>query len=238
MDYEVVALPERTITGIAVRTSNSDPEMEQKMSGLWTRYFAEEEPDAEARKVSKTFGLYTHYENGAQGAYDALVGREADPGRALSEGEQCVTIPAGQYAKFCFRGDVEKDVGRFWAEIWKTPLPRRFTCDFEEYPSCGDCSNMEVAIYVALADFCQSCGMPMTEDSQRGTNADGSKSADYCCYCYQNGAFTADCTMEQMIDFCLDMEKDSGRYQDRGQAKKEMLSWFPELKRWAGAAGK
>ena len=80
--------------------------------------------------------------------------------------------------------------------------------------------------------FCQSCGMPMTEASQYGTNADGTRNTDSCRYCYQNGAFLADCTMEQMVDFCLDVEKDSGRYTDRAEAKRAMLSWFPELKRW------
>lgn len=37
---------------------------------------------------------------------------------------------------------------------------------------------------------CQSCGMPLKKDPQGGgTNADGTKSAMYCSYCFQNGAF-------------------------------------------------
>ena len=46
--------------------------------------------------------------------------------------------------------------------------------------------------------FCQSCGMPLTEDVL-GTNADGSKNEDYCMYCYRDGKFLQDCTMEEMI---------------------------------------
>ena len=49
--------------------------------------------------------------------------------------------------------------------------------------------------------FCQSCGMPLTEDVL-GTDADGSKNEDYCIYCYKDGAFTGDFTMEEMADFC------------------------------------
>ena len=49
--------------------------------------------------------------------------------------------------------------------------------------------------------FCQSCGMPLTEDVL-GTNADGSKNEDYCMYCYQDGKFLQDCTMEEMIEHC------------------------------------
>jgi hypothetical protein len=38
--------------------------------------------------------------------------------------------------------------------------------------------------------FCQSCGMPMEKDpGQGGTNADGSRSAKYCSYCYEGGTF-------------------------------------------------
>ena len=46
--------------------------------------------------------------------------------------------------------------------------------------------------------FCQSCGMPLTEEVL-GTNADGSKNEDYCMYCYKDGKFLQDCTMEEMI---------------------------------------
>ena len=62
--------------------------------------------------------------------------------------------------------------------------------------------------------FCQSCGMPLTEDVL-GTNADGSKRStsgrllptgrkneDYCMYCYRDGKFLQDCTMEEMIEHC------------------------------------
>ena len=44
--------------------------------------------------------------------------------------------------------------------------------------------------------------MPLT-DENRGTNADGSRSEDYCAYCYKNGEFTQEFTMNQMIEFCL-----------------------------------
>ena len=35
-----------------------------------------------------------------------------------------------------------------------------------------------------------------------GTNADSTPNEDYCIYCYKDGKFTQDMTMEQMIDFC------------------------------------
>ena len=53
--------------------------------------------------------------------------------------------------------------------------------------------------------ICQSCGMPMQEE-QYGTNRDGSKNHTYCCYCYKDGAFAQDCSLEEMIDFCAAFE--------------------------------
>lgn len=85
--------------------------------------------------------------------------------------------------------------------------------------------------------FCQSCAMPMEQEAHYGTNADGSKNSDYCTYCYQDGKYAQDCTMEEMIDFCLEATKGTGLYEDRAKAKKEMLGYFPQLKRWAGNAG-
>lgn len=52
--------------------------------------------------------------------------------------------------------------------------------------------------------YCQSCAMPMgATDEMYGTEQDGTKSADYCKYCYENGAFTFQGTMQEMIELCL-----------------------------------
>lgn len=79
--------------------------------------------------------------------------------------------------------------------------------------------------------FCQSCAMPLTSDDMLGTNADGSKNADYCQYCYQNGAYTSDLTMEQMIDFCAPHMAAPGSGLTAEEAKARMQGFFPQLKR-------
>ena len=81
--------------------------------------------------------------------------------------------------------------------------------------------------------YCQSCGMPMgPTDELYGTEADGSKSKDYCSYCYANGAFTAECTMQEMIDFCVQpmVENIPGMTEEGARAM--MNEHFPKLKRW------
>ncbi len=83
--------------------------------------------------------------------------------------------------------------------------------------------------------FCQSCGMPLIDDN-RGTNADGSRNFDYCIYCYKDGEFTQDMTMEQMIDHCArftdEINRQSGQNLTQEQAKEMMRQFFPHLKRW------
>lgn len=78
--------------------------------------------------------------------------------------------------------------------------------------------------------FCQSCGMPLS-DNVMGTDADGSRNEDYCIYCYKDGRFTQDMTMEQMIDFCAQftdqMNETNGWNLTPEQAKEQMREFFP-----------
>lgn len=83
--------------------------------------------------------------------------------------------------------------------------------------------------------FCQSCGMPLNAHVL-GTNADGSKNDDYCMYCYQNGKFTNDCTMDEMIEFCAQFVDEVNKNMPKPMTKEEykdmMRQYFPMLKRW------
>jgi hypothetical protein len=80
--------------------------------------------------------------------------------------------------------------------------------------------------------FCQSCGMPMKKDPEGGgTNADRSRSPDYCSYCYRSGAFTSPeiKTAADMQRFCI------GKLKEMGMPG--LVAWFftrsiPRLKRW------
>lgn len=85
--------------------------------------------------------------------------------------------------------------------------------------------------------FCQSCGMPLHTSEQFGTNRDGSVNQEYCCYCYKDGAFTSDCTMDEMIEHCVqyldEFNKDSNVQFSKEQAITQMKAFFPRLKRWA-----
>jgi len=89
-----------------------------------------------------------------------------------------------------------------------------------------------IAIPVKQMIFCQSCGMPMQKDEDFGTEQDGGKNGDYCIYCYKDGAFTADLTMDEMIDLCAGNVDDWDVKITKEEAVAMMRENFPKLKRW------
>ncbi len=81
--------------------------------------------------------------------------------------------------------------------------------------------------------YCQSCGMPMGEtDEMYGTKADGSKSGDYCKYCFENDAFTIDCSMDKMIEICVPHMISAHAGMSADEARNMMREFLPTLKRW------
>ena len=90
--------------------------------------------------------------------------------------------------------------------------------------------------YLAMEQkFCQSCGMPLTNEVL-GTNADGSKNEEYCMYCYKDGKFLQDCTMDEMIEHCAQFVDEVNKGLPQPITKEEyigqMKMYFPHLKRW------
>ena len=87
-----------------------------------------------------------------------------------------------------------------------------------------------------LPQFCQSCGMPLTKDEDCGRNADGSINFDYCQYCFQDGKFLQECTMDEMIDHCAQFVDEVNKMMPEPmtaeQYKQMMRGFFPMLKRW------
>lgn len=84
--------------------------------------------------------------------------------------------------------------------------------------------------------WCQSCGMPLEQPENFGTNKDGSRNEEYCVYCFKNGEFTSDVTMDRMIELNLryldEFNKDSDVKFTVEQARASMKEFFPTLKRW------
>lgn len=83
---------------------------------------------------------------------------------------------------------------------------------------------------------CQSCGMLLAQDGDKGTEGDGSKSEEYCSHCYQQGQFTMDVTMQEMVELNLqDLEtwnEAHGLQLTQQEAREQLLEFLPTLKRW------
>ena len=80
-----------------------------------------------------------------------------------------------------------------------------------------------------IQHFCQSCGMPLSDEVV-------SENPDYCKYCFADGHFTQDCTMDEMIDFCVqfldEFNKNTGQNLTADEYRKGLRQFFPTLKRW------
>lgn len=78
---------------------------------------------------------------------------------------------------------------------------------------------------------CQSCGMPMPEAGLRGSELNGTKSGEYCIYCYENGAFKQpEITLEEMTELCTGFMVEEGMEADA--ARTLLARSLPALKRW------
>lgn len=151
MNYELVHLSEKTVAGLRMMTSNKEPNMTRDIGELWQEFFAKGIYQSIAHKKNdKNIGLYSNYESGANGAFDMMVCCEVQNASNLPSGVYTQTIPAGEYAKFIVKGDVQKAVAEFWMKLESMDLDRKYSCDFEEYLSGCDMKNAEIHIYIAL----------------------------------------------------------------------------------------
>lgn len=167
-----------------------------------------------------------------QGLY--LAGCETDKDAPTPEGWTKWTLPSQTYL---IADCTQTAYGEVFSKVISEYLPshglKMIGAAHERYPEPGNSEHVEM--YFPIANgmlFCQSCGMPITGNEQLATEASGESNFDYCCYCYQKGSFTSDCTMEQMADFCAKMDVEAGRSRDVEESKKQMMEWFPTLKRW------
>lgn len=79
--------------------------------------------------------------------------------------------------------------------------------------------------------ICQSCGMPIDKNESKGTNADGSKSEEYCKFCYQKGKFTDEgISLKDKIEKNIQIAVKMGMPEEK--AKRMANETLPNLKRW------
>ena len=85
----------------------------------------------------------------------------------------------------------------------------------------------------AMQNICQSCGMPLAKEEDCGTNDDGSRNDEYCRYCYKDGQFTANVTMDEFVERQIRIAKEKLGMPEE-QARAMAHKTIPTLGRWKG----
>ena len=81
--------------------------------------------------------------------------------------------------------------------------------------------------------FCQSCSMPLDKPELLGTEKDGSKSHEYCLYCYQNGSFkNPGMSLEEMKVL---VKNQMEQMKIDKHIISDAVNMLPHLKRWKQA---
>lgn len=177
MDYEIVELPARAVTGITDRASNNSPEEGAVIGRLWQRFMGEGLDRSIPGTQTSPYGCFALYHryHFADMSYDLLVGCQTDAAEAPANMERA-EIPAGRFAKLSIRGgDCVRSVQEAWEAIWadeELTAQRAFTVDFEAYLPGEDMGCADIDIFVALkAD-------PSADGERESSDADDAGATD------------------------------------------------------------
>ena len=148
MEYKVIELEEKLVSGIEVRTNNFSENVYEVIGGLWEKFYSETYNKIENKVNGRSLGIYTEYENDEKGDYTMMTACEISSSDKNND-MIIKKILAGKYAVFTIRGDVRTEVGKFWEQLWKMKLDRTFICDYEEYCE-GTMEDCLINIYIGI----------------------------------------------------------------------------------------
>ena len=86
--------------------------------------------------------------------------------------------------------------------------------------------------YDMKESICQSCGMRMSKEEDYGKNADGTASREYCRYCFVDGKFSRDESLEEMVESCIPFMLEDGECKTEEEARERLMKELPKLNRW------
>ena len=153
MNYEIVNLDEKHIVGLIKNTTNEEEKSIKDIGSLWSNFFNNDYYSKICGKVNKkTIGLYTDYEGDFTKPFNFLTCVEVNSESIVQYPLVYKRIPAGKYAKFIIKGDIQKSVALFWSKLWKMNLDRLYSYDFEEYQENenSDLKNQEIHVYISI----------------------------------------------------------------------------------------
>jgi transcriptional regulator with XRE-family HTH domain len=98
--------------------------------------------------------------------------------------------------------------------------------------------GVDAATLLGLSEppICQSCAALMRDIDNFGTNADGTATTEYCSYCYRNGVFSRERSIEEMAEtnlrFLDRFNAENGTCYTEDEARKILKTHIASLKRW------
>lgn len=150
MNYELITLDERMVTGKSIITSNQNGKTVTDIGDTWNAFINDGiYSSIEEKKNTHVMGLYYDYESDMTGAYSFMACCEIFNEKDIPKNS--ILIPKSTYAKFSFKGNMKTDVIKVWQKIWEMPLNRKYTYDFEVYHNdSADVNNQTIDIYIAV----------------------------------------------------------------------------------------
>jgi predicted transcriptional regulator YdeE len=136
LNETLIALPERTILGLACRTSATAAARD--IPAHWQRVLEGGglEQLLPVAGDPAIYAVYSDYESDWRGAYTFVIGMQVAPESRVPEGLAAVCIPAGRYANISLHGNPKDILWRTWSyigETWAHGNERRYAADYERY---------------------------------------------------------------------------------------------------------
>ena len=92
-------------------------------------------------------------------------------------------------------------------------------------------NKMSLSMKTSEKNICQSCGMPMKNMTDFGTDRDGSINTEYCHNCYEEGEFTDQgISLEEKMARKIKIAEKLGM--SKATASKLARNTLPKLRRW------
>lgn len=150
MHYSIENQKKKFFIGLELRTNNE--ECSSAMPAHKERFFRENILSKIPNKANANiYALYTDYEGDYTQPYSWILGCEVTTLDNLPKSLVGKIIPESSYAVFTTEGEFPQGLIEAWHAIWKSPLHRLYTSDFEVYPPDFDPQkNPRVKIYIAI----------------------------------------------------------------------------------------
>lgn len=148
--YQLEKLAEKHFIGIPIRTSNVT--IQNDALTVWGKFHREGIFHKIHNKSNDTvYALYTDYEDDYTKPYTYIVGCEVTSLNEIPKGLVSISTPEKKYAVFSTNGPYPQALVQTWQTIWKAPLQRAYTTDFEIYPPGFDPAKIsEIKVCIAL----------------------------------------------------------------------------------------